>query len=238
MDNSFVNGFINAFVNWKSLIINIIIAGIILLINFFFIETFIETWVSLSAVNNTGLFSTLYFYLITNPLDVILFIIALILFIFLTAFAVSKTLSLADKQKQIAGFWKIVGLNAFIFLIMLVFFILLALFSFNVWVLLIFAICSIIFFLWLTLKLFFLIPEIGLNSETFKDAWNVANTKINKKWVSTLIIVIAFHLILNAVEYGLVSSYATIGATFFIVFSAIIWGFFTNWILMTMYHKY
>jgi len=239
MENSFIRGLVDAFRNWKAMILNVVLSCATLIITYFFVSVAIENLIIISATQGLTIFGAAAYYLVINPWSAIVFFISLLALLFLGALSPTITLNLFEKKPLFTNYWKVFGLILFTSILGAITTSMMYLFSFNLWVFLIFFILFLIFWLFLSIRLFYMIPTLVFEEITFKDAWENAKKKVKKRYANIIILIILFLLILNVVDSFAIALYSYFLPLYgYYIIASILFGIVITWVLMTMYHKY
>ncbi len=229
----------DSFKNWKALLLNMIFTAIMLLITAYFVAYIIENITILAVTNNLSLFAAFGYYITLNPLDIFILILSAIALLLVGALAPTITLNLFEKKSLFSGYWKVVGLLVFVFLLSLLFIVLINVLDFNIWVFVIFFIIAIILWFFLMTRLFFLVPNIVLDDSTFTEAWINAREKVKGKYANVIVILIIFFALMHFIDTLSIALFSFYVSYFwFVIIVSVLAGFLGTWILMTMFHKY
>lgn len=239
MENSFIKGLTDTFKNWKALLINAVIVTALALIQGYFIYNIIENLIFIMAGNQTDIFSALGYYLAVNPWDIIILLLCTIIFILISSLAPTITYNIFEKRNIFSNYWKVVGLFYFVFVLSIIFALINILTSQVAWLFVIFGIIEIIILIFLTFRLFYLVPNLVLDSTSFREAWQNSKEKINRKYPSIVLILILFFALMHLVD-ALLSTMYSYGISIYLyyIIGIALAAIIGTWFLMTMYHKY
>ena len=239
MENSFINGLRDTFKNWKALLVNTSIVTALVLIQGYFIYNIIENLIYIMAGNQTNIFSSIGYYLKVNPWDILILLLCTIVFILISSLAPAITYNLYEKRNPFTNYWKVVGLFCFVFVLSIIFALINILTSKITWLFILSGVIEILILIFLTLRFFFLIPNLVLDSTSFKDAWQNSKEKIKGKYPNIVLILIIFFALIHIVDAFIATIYS-FGASIHVYYivGIILAAIVGTWFLMTMYQKY
>ncbi|MDD4983448.1 MAG: hypothetical protein PHH82_01240 [Candidatus ainarchaeum sp.] len=239
MENSFINGLTDAFKNWKALLINAVIVTALALIQGYFIYNIVENLIFIMIGNQTNIFSAFGYYLAINPWDIIILLLCTIVFILISSLAPTITYNIFEKKNPFSNYWRVVGLFCFIFILSIVLALINMVASFSTWLYITVGIIEIIILIFLAIRLFYLVPNLVLDSTSFRESWLNSKEKIKGKSPRILLLLILFFALVHIVDALLTTLYSYgLPLYGYYIIGIILATIVGTWFLMTMYHKY